>query len=153
LTFPTREQILDRLLTYQGAPYVWKGKGLHLWTPAGLALHSFGEPVFDCSGLMGVAILEAGGPDWRATKSADAYRTSLPFAESWEFGALRIYGDGQKANHVSFVVRPGYVLEAAGGDSTTTSPAEARKRGRARVAVNRDRRSDFMCAVRLPFNP
>lgn len=149
----TLEGILECGLRYQGAPYTWKGKGLYLWTPQGLALHSFGEHVFDCSGFVGQAIADAGGPNWIGTRSAETYRTSLPMSvDPWAFGGLRIYGHNGKANHIAIVLQRGFVLESAGGDSTTTSPSEAAKRRNARVRVNRDRRVDFMCTVTLPFD-
>lgn len=146
------EKVLDSLLAFQGAPYTWRGKGLYLWSPSGLVPHAFGQRVFDCSGLIGQGIKDAGGPDWIATRSAESYRTLLPPASNaWAFGVLRLYGYNGKATHVAFVVRAGYVIEAAGGDSTTTSPEEAMKRRNARVAINRDRRGDFMSAVSLPY--
>lgn len=145
----TIDDVVDRALVYQGAPYTWRGKGVYLWSPSGLVLHAFGEPVFDCSGLVTVALRDAGGPDWRATRNAESMRQAFPSCDPWEFGALRLYGTPAKATHVAFALHRGLVLEAAGGDSTTTSPTEARRRRHAAVRVNRDRRPDFLGAVRL----
>lgn len=148
----TIQDFIDAALAYQGAPYVWCGKGHQLWSTVGLVSHSWHFPVFDCSGLVGTAIRDAGGPDWRATRSAETYRKECaPSLDPWAFGALRLYGRNGKADHIAIVLAQGYVLEAAGGDSSTRTPADAAKRRHACVRVNRDRRADFMCAVALPF--
>lgn len=144
-------RVVDACLALQGSCYTWRGKGSYLWTPAGLSLHGFGEQVFDCSGLVAEGIRLAGGPDLRAIWSAETFRQKCPAAaDPWGFGVLRLYGAHDKATHIGISLGNGLVLEAAGGDQTTTSPIEARKRSLARVRVNFDGRRDFMSAVVMP---
>ena len=141
-----------------GAPYVWRGKGLELWDAAGAKSHHWGEPVFDCSGLVTTAIHEAGGPDWRLTHSAQTLFDALARAETprtprGTFGELKFYGASPKSvTHVAIDLGHGLVLEAAGGDATTTTPAIARARG-ARVRVVFDGRHDCVGAGPLSAIP
>lgn len=137
-------------LQYLGAPYVWKGKGDVLWTPAGLARHAFGRPVFDCSGLVTVAIHESGGPDYRATQNAGTMFAAWPIAPDPEArGVLRFYGHTGHVSHVAISMGRTNgvleVLEAAGGDETTACP----KAG-ACVRVGPELRRDFVGARVLP---
>lgn len=136
-------------LHYLGAPYVWKGKGDVVWTPAGLVRHAFGRPVFDCSGLVTTAILDAGGKDYRATHNA-----ALMFAQ-WERardpearGVLRFYGT-TKVSHVAIsmgrVNGVLEVLEAAGGDQLTTCPKPG-----ACVRVGPELRRDYLGSRVIP---
>lgn len=141
-------------LHYLGAPYVWKGKGDVLWTPAGLTRHAFGRPVFDCSGLVTVALFESGGKDYRATHNAGAMFFGWPIAADPEArGVLRFYGTGKGfAAHVSHVaISMGRVngvlevLEAAGGDQLTTCPKPG-----ACVRVGPELRRDYLGSRVIP---
>lgn len=138
-----------------GAPYVYRGKGALLWTPRGLEPHRFdGYLVYDCSGLVTCAVRAAGGPDWRASHAAQTMHDELRHApDPWAPGVLRLYGTGPaNVSHVAIVVGPGEVLEAAGGDRTTTSPHLAARRS-AQVRVGPERRVDFVAARLLPSLP
>ena len=134
---------------FLGCPYVWQGKGKSLWTPRGLVLHAWVGQVFDCSGLVACALKLAGGPDVRATHSAQTMFDAFPTAVEGELpGTLRFYGkDRQHVTHVAIGTgtRDGYawVIEAAGGDHTTTSPVIAANR-RACVREGRELRSDYL---------
>lgn len=138
--------VIKHALTYAGAPYVWCGKGLELWDPAGPKTHHWGFEVFDCSGFVTTAYLEAGGKDLRFTHAAQTMFDEFPHrsADAGEFGLLKFYGASMKAvTHVGFSLGNGLVLEAAGGDATTRTPADAKARG-ARVRVVFDGRHDFL---------
>lgn len=137
-------------LHYLGAPYVWKGKGDQLWTPAGLVRHAFGRPVFDCSGLVTVAILDAGGKDYRATHNAGAMFRLWPVAADPEArGVLRFYGKGAHVSHVAIsmgrVNGVLEVLEAAGGDQRTVCPQPG-----ACVRVGPELRRDYLGSRVIP---
>ncbi len=134
--------IVHHALRYLGAPYVWRGKGLDLWSPVAPLSHHWGEEVFDCSGLVTTALKDAGGPDWRFTHSAQALFDELKPVDAGAFGSLKFYGANAKAvTHVAFDLGNGLVLEAAGGDSTTVTPSIAKQRG-AKVRVALDYRRD-----------
>jgi cell wall-associated NlpC family hydrolase len=139
-------------LTFVGSPYVWKGKGSVMWTPTGLTLHTFGKPVFDCSGLVTVSLKQAGGKDFRATHNAQAmFDQWAPAPDPAAAGVVRLYGKGPTSiTHVAISLgRDAYgavqIVEAAGGDSSTTCP----KAG-ACVRQGRERRSDFVGARVIP---
>lgn len=149
-------KVIDFAMAAQGCWYVWGGKGDMMWTPQGLsARHSF--PVYDCSGLITDALRLAGGPDWRATHSANVLFTTLPKVEPlllneparWLAGTLLFYGDKGHASHVALVIGGNWMVEAAGGDSTCTSVEIARERN-ARVRVSRVRGSRLLGARLLP---
>lgn len=147
------QSVLEWAQRKVGAPYVWRGKGLQVWTPAGLARHDWAEEVFDCSGLVTCAVHACGGPDWRATHSAQTLFDVLAPALPWAVGALRLYGKSpRQVTHVALVLGQGSIVEAAGGDARTTTPALARARGAA-VRVGPERRSDFVGARQLPAWP
>lgn len=138
--------IIKHALAYVGAPYVWRGKGLELWDAAGPKSHHWGFPVFDCSGFVCAAYLEAGGPDLRFTHATQTMFDEFPHrsTDALEFGLLKLYGSGPKTiTHVALSLGNGLVLEAAGGDATTTSPSVAKARG-ACVRVGFDGRHDFL---------
>lgn len=148
----TLRDVMRMALSHQGAPYVWGGKGLFRFDKArGIVLHGFGVECFDCSGLVTVALREAGGPDLVSTANADVmFRTWEEATDPWEMGVVRLYGVPARATHAGFAVTKGLVLEAAGGDATTDTPERARYRG-ARVAVNFEMRHDFLGARRPPL--
>lgn len=148
----TPRAVAHAALRFIGCPYVWKGKGLELWTPQGLQRHGYGTHVFDCSGLIGMALLTAGGKDRRATHAAQTYFDEFPAIDNAEmFGALRFYGVGPKAiTHISLSLGNGLIIEAAGGDSTTTTLQAAKARPNAKVRVGFDIRRDLVGARLLP---
>lgn len=143
---------------YIGCPYVWAGKKDFLFDPVKLALvPNPWRParVFDCSGLVTVSLKDAGGPDWRASHSSGALRAfcwPVPWPELqpgdllFRAGHVGIYVSKSEASLANIVV-----LEAAGGDRSTTSPfiAEARK---AEVREHSIPITRFACAGRLDFD-
>jgi cell wall-associated NlpC family hydrolase len=138
--------VIKYALGYLGAPYVWKGKGLELWDVAGPKSHHWGFPVFDCSGFVTTAYREAGGKDLRFTHAAQTMFDEFPHrsADASDFGLLKLYGASPaNVTHVGLSLGNGLVLEAAGGDATTTSPSLAKARG-ACVRVVFDTRRDFL---------
>ncbi len=138
-------------LGFLGAPYVWKGKGWFLWSPTRFIPHAFGSPVFDCSGLVTVALREAGGPDFTGTHNAQAMFDQFPAApDPTARGVLRFYGTSPRnVTHVAICMGPVggkvEVLEAAGGDSRTTSPKPG-----ACVRVGPELRRDYLGSRVLP---
>lgn len=144
--------VIKHGLAYVGAPYVYRGKGLELWDPSGPKTHHWGVDVFDCSGLVTTAYRDAGGKDLRFTHAAQTMFDEFPHrsADALEFGLLKFYGASVKAvTHVCFSLGNGLVLEAAGGDATTRTPADAKARG-ARVRVVFDGRHDLVGWRALP---
>lgn len=151
---PFLRSVIEYATSKAGRHYVWMGKGALCWTPQGLRPHKWtGLEVYDCSGLVTSALHAAGGPDWRATHSAQTLWDALQPTERGELGALHLYGRGPAAvTHVALSLGNGLVVEAAGGDSRTLSPADA-TRAKASVRVGWERRSDFLGARSLPALP
>lgn len=148
--------LIDAARKHLGAPYVWRGKGKSLWTPRGLELHPWVGQVFDCSGLVTVALKAAGGPDLRATHSAQTMFDQFPIADDFEAaGVLRFYGKSRsQVTHVAICTGRNdrgqvTVIEAAGGDETTVTPLVASWRG-AKVREGAELRRDFLGSRRLP---
>ena len=142
--------VIRMALKYQGAPYIWGGKGMTCpgWT------NRFNVPVFDCSGLVTTAMEEAGGPNWRTTHNAQKMFNVLDEAGMPDtFGVLRFYGlDKDRVTHVAFSLGNGLILDAHGGGSSTTSLEEANKKG-AKVQVHFCNRRDLVGARKMPQIP
>lgn len=154
-----RMRFLDELLHCQGAPYVWKGKGMHLWDrDKGHIAHAFGRDVFDCAGLVTTALQRSGGPDWRYTHNAQTlFDLSIPAVLRSRPLHLLFYGPHEKAvDHVAVIIGcaachdpPKYLkIEAAGGGRQTLVPQVPL--GVARVMVRRENRTDFLGERMLP---
>lgn len=140
---------------YLGAPYVYGARGDRLFDLERLVLepsHWLPLEVFDCSGVVLVAIYRLGGPDWCGTHNAaslqlDCNRVTLGTCQPGDL----LFRPG----HVAIFVSPGkdpahvVVIEAAGGRSSTRSPAAAAKTG-AHVAEHEVPLSHFTAAGRLP---
>lgn len=143
------EAVIAAAQRYAGCPYVWRGKGRELWSPKGLARHEWIGHVFDCSGLIGQAIKDAGGPDLRATHSAQSYFDHFPVAELADArGVLRLYGESpERVTHVALCLGltggQVIVIEAAGGGHRTINPMIAAEQG-ARVRSGPERRRDYL---------
>jgi cell wall-associated NlpC family hydrolase len=150
----TSRGVIHAALRCQGSPYLWGGKGLVQWTPQGLRPHGLGLPVYDCSGLVTCALNDAGGPDWRGTHTARLLWEALPLCDNANsVGCLRFYGASRASvTHVSIALGGDLVLEAGGGDRSTTSLEIARRQG-ARVRVVFDGRRDLLGARLLPLSP
>jgi len=140
-----REKFIKVALSKMGAWYQWDGKG---------------PDVFDCSGLVAFALKEAGGPDVRDTFNAQKMWDSWPLPSMMTGagvmpGDLCLYGDMATGRiwHVMLAVGVGgLVFGAAGGDHTTTSIAEAQRRGaRVQLWESKDSMSGFAGYRRIPW--
>lgn len=154
----TEERFVDIALTHVGCHYIWGGKGQLIVTAQGLKKHGFTDlselhlplDVFDCSGLVTVSLFQAtqGKMNGMATASAQVIFDTWPIAKSEEDGVLRLY-----PGHVAISLGRGRVVEAAGGDHTTTSVLAAVERG-AKVRVGSDLRleSTLLGLRRIPLD-
>lgn len=133
-----RAVFVCRVLEQKGSPYLWGGRGQYV--DGGTAR------CFDCSGLVVWALYNMGGPDLRWGVNTDVLWNGLPAVDVPQFGDLVFYG-GSAANDVSHVevwLGDGAVVGASGGDRTTTSVEEARRRGACvKVKANYLERKDF----------
>lgn len=135
--------VVTAALRQLGLPYLWAGRGD--WYVRGTEMRPVRDAgcdflAFDCAGLVGWSCWKAGGPDLRNWWAADHLYQALPFSRPDEF-SLAFYGPRAHATHVAIELGRGLVLEAAGGDSTTTTYEAALKRG-ARVRVGFEQRTD-----------
>lgn len=151
------QRIAAFMLSHLGAPYIWGGKGYVKWSPTGLVSHGFetspgsGHPLWvsDCAGAITSAIHDLGGPDWRGTHTARMLRDECSEREvpPNQFGTLHFYGPSRdRIVHVAFSLDNGLVIEAAGGDQTTTVPVPGKC-----MRVGFEQRRDFQEAGRLPL--
>lgn len=140
---------------YAGSPYIWGGRGDVIWTPAGLKPHVFGIKVFDCSGLILVGWRDFCGTERRGSMNAQSLHDNLielvPRGEEFnEFGALLFYGMSPKrVSHVMLNLGNGLVIEAAGGDETTTG---IKAGAFVRIGRNQRKERGFLKAARLPLD-
>jgi murein DD-endopeptidase len=134
-----------------GCPYVWGGKGeTVLLDDEKLHRHGFGVNVFDCSGLVTRALREADGPDWRATRWANALCFGqrdgkggwairpLETVETPEPGDLVFYGTPDHSSHVEVVMQDGRYFGAIGGHKGFTAPNAEKARVRYRLTARPD---------------
>lgn len=158
-------QYIEEVGKQIGAPYIWGGKGTHLFSKEQKGLvgspfigNEYGRPpllVFDCSGLMMWALYQVTGYDFRGVLHAQGMREKYqPLqAEALSRPHFRYYGSAEKATHVALAValvdREWLIIDASGGDSTTTTILAAEKRG-ACVKLHFERRVDFVGASALP---
>lgn len=112
---PRRTRFLKCALERLGIPYVFGGKS---------------NQGLDCSGLVTVALWEAGGPDWRLNYNTDRLWAELPSVGDPMPGDLAFYGGSSDSDvdHVMVVGPLGMVFGACGGDHTTTTVSEAQRR-------------------------
>jgi cell wall-associated NlpC family hydrolase len=95
----------------------------------------------DCSELVARSLLDAGGPDWRATHTAqrlhdDATRDIVP-GEHELPGDLVFHGrDASHVSHVGIWLAGGKVVSADGATSRVKTLEEARANPRARVRLH-----------------
>ena len=147
--------VVDAAIHHLGKPYIWGGHGITAWTPNGLvSMAKFaGCPeAYDCAGLVTCSLFEAtaGRTDWRNSHNAqtlyDALPTNTP-GEAPDSFRLRFYGaDDKHVVHVSLQLGAAdrmLVLQAGGGGSSTTSYAEAIRRG-ACVSLGHLERGDYL---------
>lgn len=111
LVDPARFQA--EVLTQQFKPYGWNSKGPFQ---------------FDCSGLVTWGLLEAGGPDLRATHNSQLLFDKLQQISSWQKGMtlLSFYGDGPDAvEHVMVVFDDGRAFGTHRGGRRVVTLADA----------------------------
>jgi hypothetical protein len=158
---PSREALRVWLVEQAGKPYLWCGKGeRRMVDGAGLVA------CFDCSGLVTVGLVAAGYPPICTRLGCDArgrtlvgYHsaqrlwndlepTGLPFALD-----LAFYGRNERhVEHVMFVWGDGRVYGSCGGNSSTTDPSEALRRGQGvKFRPHPKYRPDLVGFRRTPF--
>ena len=109
------EIMVDYATRLIGAPYLWGGNGPH----------------FDCSGFV-QEVLASVGIDPRDDQTAQAlYNHFEKFAEeTLTRGSLLFYGASRdKITHVAIHLGEGCMIEAGGGDSSTTTLERANEQG------------------------
>lgn len=138
----TATETLAHATAQLGTLYRWGGK-----TPAG---------GLDCSGLVTHALSKAGviPSAWRLTHNSQRLADAFPVAESPQAGDLAFYGRAwSRVTHVMLVTGDGRVIGACGGDSTTTTPADAMQRGAAvKYRPRLDYRRDYLGCRRPPYS-
>jgi peptidoglycan endopeptidase LytE len=107
-------------MSFLGTPYLWGGES---------------RRGYDCSGFV-QECLRAIGEDPRGDQTAQAlwdYYRSMPlgyYTRIPKRGDLIFFGkDRESISHVSIAIDNSFMIEAGGGDSTTTNLKEAYKRG------------------------
>jgi len=144
--------VVKKALSQLGKPYIWAGRGDFV-VSAGKQVHpaTLGCPefAFDCAGLVGWAAWRSGAQDLRGWWGAQHLATALPPRQPGEPFELAFYGrDMAHVTHVAIHLGGGLVLEAAGGDATTLTYADALRRA-ARVRIDFDGRVDGLCTRSL----
>lgn len=134
---PQEHRYLLALQRRIGCPYIWAGKGDHAIRDQKVVLMAeLGcERGFDCSGTHTDTVRELGGNDLRGWWNAHAMLVNLPEPSFDEVLRLVLYGSNGHADHVALelgvrvssgnILWTGFVIEAAGGDSTTLTAADA----------------------------
>lgn len=83
---------------------------------------------FDCSGFVIEVFKMLGVVGHRFDATSEDLRKKFSEIEAPKAGALVFYGPPHRATHVALCLSASLMIEAAGGDSTTTTPSEAHKR-------------------------
>lgn len=123
-----------------GLPYIWGGNS-----------HLTGG--VDCSGLALESLRSAGeGPPGDATAQGifDWFSGGKASWNAYKPGALIFFGESaSKITHVAVLINSHVMIEAAGGDSTTTSVEEAiRRNAFVRMRPISDRKEPFRAVLR-----
>lgn len=150
------QQIMQAMLDQIGKPYIWCGKGDQLWHAKGAVPNTFGQNVFDCSGLVTWAFWKCSLGDFRMKHSAQTLYNKLRevpggSATAYLAGhpALAFYGMRTDAiTHVGLVFNlygKDMTVEAAGGGSTTNFPVPG-----ACVKLHAPNRRDLIGVRALP---
>lgn len=135
--------LTEYALQFIGVPYVWGGS----------------NPMkgFDCSGFVQF-VLESVGVDPRGDQNSQTLHDILLMnggliLQVPKAGAICFYGKTPKSiTHVSICMNQYQIIEAGGGDSTTTSVVEAAKRDACVRVRPLDRRKDLVAIV-MPNYP
>lgn len=128
--------------TFEGVPYLWGGS----------------NPIsgMDCSGFVQY-VLDAFGLDLPGDQNAQSYFNYFSKhgkeCELIEEGALVFYGASKdKISHIALAINEHQIIEAGGGDSTTTSLEKASKQNACVRVKMWNRRRDIQ-GVFLPAYP
>jgi len=135
--------VTEYAMQFIGVPYVWGGS----------------NPMrgFDCSGFVQF-VLESVGADPKGDQTCQSLHDLLLMSggitlPTPKAGALCFYGKAPKAlTHVSLCLNQYQIIEAGGGDSSTTSVVEAAKRDACVRVRPVDRRKDLITYV-MPNYP
>lgn len=135
------EYLIQYAMSFLGKPYIYTGN----------------NPVvgFDCSGLISEVLRSAGKVRWNEDLNAQMIydKFSAETGMTWNViqpGALAFYGkDFTRITHVGmFIDSRGRIIEAGGGDSTTTTVEKAGLRN-AFVRIRMyDYRSDYLGSLK-----
>lgn len=135
-----RERFVSWALSQVRQSVLWAGRGESIFDSVTRKLRPSGyaEPVFDCSGLVACALIQAGGPDLRGTHNAqmmhDATETNPAITP--QAGELVFYGASPSGIvHVAITLNDGACISADGATRRITSLDVAKKAG-ARVRVH-----------------
>jgi cell wall-associated NlpC family hydrolase len=115
-----RDVLRNLVLKLVGCPYIWGGA--NPWT--GLDCSGFVIWVFQVFN-----VLPSG--DWTAASLSEHFAdlTGERVVGSEDLGDLVFYGPGGKISHVMLCLGHGLCVGASGGDHTTTTVEDARRRG------------------------
>jgi cell wall-associated NlpC family hydrolase len=119
------DRFLSAVLSQDGAPYVWAGKGESVAGRKHEFRYPNGNPrlVFDCSGLITWALKRCG---WVPRVEMNAHRmwtlwrrTDKPLP-----GDVICYGTSERCSHVEVLLPDGSHFGALGGNSKTLAPTK-----------------------------
>ena len=134
--------LTEYALSFAGTPYIYGGKNRLIG--------------IDCSGLVEELLKSAGADPTGVQNSQMLYNILKDSTCKRQPGALAFYGKSlNEISHVAMMIDYYRIIEAGGGDHTTTSFEEAKKRG-AMVRVRPvDHRADLQVILwpKYPFIP
>lgn len=146
---PEREDFLKRVLSHEGLPYLWAGKGLR-WQLKDGQIEGL-----DCSGLVTDGIYHAtkGRLDWRPNGNCNFLFDATKETDDPQPGDLCFYGPGKNMlTHVMVYIDQGTVFGASGGNSEVTSVKIANSKGaRVKSRPGPYYRPDFRAFTKLPL--
>jgi cell wall-associated NlpC family hydrolase len=132
--------LYDYAMSFVGLPYKWGGDN---------ALTGF-----DCSGLV-QEILASAGVDPRGDQTAQELFDHFKHGQ-WNvhaLGSLAFYGkDAASITHVAFMIDPYRVIEAGGGDSTTTTRSVAEEKNATVRMRHISHRRDLIAIIRPDYS-
>lgn len=148
-TIPTSQRRTDFIAGLEaelGKPYIWGENG---------------PDSYDCSGYAQYALRLVGLDPPGDQRARDLYSFFLKSANGRKLGQLELptlgdlafYGHPSSVSHVSICLDAVQVIEAGGGDSSTTTVARAAAQGAMVRKVRLDRRSDLVAVLRPAAMP
>jgi cell wall-associated NlpC family hydrolase len=137
-----REDFLIEVTSKIGTPYIFGGNDP--------------DKGIDCSGFAQWA-LSLYGLDPKGDQSAgglyNIFSENSPVIQEADLGDLVFYGNSNIVSHVALALSPFTILEAGGGDHTTTSVVEAVKRDAKVRSKSINHRSDFIAVLAVKGYP